>query len=179
MSSPGTRVLLLADTHGELDPRIAELAQDCTLAVHAGDVGARVVLETLAVAAGRVLAVCGNNDIPAKWLGGAADLAALPEQLEVPLPGGILVVEHGHRHTASRRHARLRAAHPTARAVLYGHSHRLLQDLAPAPWLLNPGAAGRARSNGGPSCLVLEAGVGEWRITSHRFPPLGHRGRHP
>jgi len=80
---------------------------------------------------------------------------------------------------ASRRHARLRAAHPTARAVLYGHSHRLLQDSTSAPWLLNPGAAGRARSNGGPSCLVLEAGVGEWRITSYRFPPLGHRGRHP
>lgn len=172
-------VLLLADTHGALDPRIAELAQDCTLAVHAGDVGARVVLETLAVAAGRVLAVCGNNDVPAKWLGDPADLAILPEQLEVPLPGGILVVEHGHRHPANRRYQRLRAHHPDARAVLYGHSHRLLQDLAPAPWLLNPGAAGRARTNGGPSCLVLEADVGAWRITSYRFPPLGHRGRRP
>ncbi len=170
-------VLLLADTHGVLDPRIAELAQDCTLALHAGDVGASAVLETLAAAAGRVLAVRGNNDVPAKWLGDLADLAALPERLEVPLPGGILMVEHGHRHPANRRHQRLRAHHPDARAVLYGHSHRLLQDLAPAPRLLNPGGAGCARTNGGPSCLMLEAGVGEWQIIAYRFPALGRAGR--
>ncbi len=96
MNGPGTRVLLLADTHSALDPRIADLAQNCTLAVH---------------------------------------------------------------------------------AVLYGHSHRLLQDLAPAPWLLNPGAAGCARTHGGPSCLVLEAGGGDWQITAHRFPVLGRAGR--
>jgi len=93
VNDSGTRVLLLADTHGALDPRIADLAQDCTL------------------------------------------------------------------------------------AVLYGHSHRLLQDLAPAPWLLNPGAAGPARTHGGPSCLVLEAGGGDWQITAHRFPVLGRAGR--
>lgn len=92
MNGPYTRVLL-ADTHGVLDPRTADLAQDCTL------------------------------------------------------------------------------------AVLYGHSHRLLQDLAPAPWLLNPGAAGPARTHGGPSCLVLEAGGGDWQITAHRFPVLGRAGR--
>lgn len=174
MSHQTTRVLLLADTHGVLDPRIAELARDCTLAVHAGDVGASVVLEALAMAAGRVLAVRGNNDMPAKWLGALADLAALPERLEVPLPKGILVVEHGHRQSAAHRHARLRSAHPAARVVLYGHSHHLLQDLSSAPWLLNPGAAGRARTFGGPSCLVLEAGIGEWRITAYRFPPGKH-----
>ncbi|HEX2796184.1 MAG TPA: metallophosphoesterase family protein, partial [Immundisolibacter sp.] len=130
MNSPAVRVLLLADTHGVLDPRIAELAQDCALAVHAGDVGASAVLETLAVAAGRVLAVRGNNDVPGKWLGPAADLLALPERIDVPLPGGTLVVEHGHRHSATRRHLRLRAAYPGARAVLYGHSHCLAQDCA-------------------------------------------------
>lgn len=177
MSGPSTRVLLLADTHGVLDPRIAELARDCTLAVHAGDVGASAVLETLAAAAGQVLAVRGNNDVPGKWLGARADLAALPDDLEILLPGGTLVVEHGHRQAAARRHARLRAAHPTAHAVLYGHSHRLLQDYALTPWLLNPGAAGRARTFGAASCLVLEVDVGEWRTTAYRFPLLGRTGR--
>ncbi|WP_290616351.1 metallophosphoesterase family protein [Immundisolibacter sp.] len=172
MNGPAVRVLLLADTHGVLDPRIAELAQDCALAVHAGDVGASAVLEALAAAAGRVLAVRGNNDVPGKWLGPAADLLALPECIEVPLPGGTLVVEHGHRHSASRRHLRLRAAHPGARAVLYGHSHRLAQDCATAPWILNPGAAGRARTGDGPSCLLLEAGAHAWRISVWQFPAL-------
>ena len=172
MNSPVVRVLLLADTHGVLDPRIAELAQDCDLAVHAGDVGASAVLEALAAAAGRVLAVRGNNDVPAKWLGPAGPAGPLPERIDVPLPGGTLVLEHGHRHPAARRHARLRAAHPGARAVLCGHSHRLLQDLTAAPWILNPGAAGRARTFGGASCLMLEAAVGQWRIIDYRFPVL-------
>ncbi len=172
MNSPAVRVLLLADTHGVLDPRIAELAQDCALAVHAGDVGASDVLETLAVAAGRVLAVRGNNDVSAKWLGPAADLLALPECIDVPLPGGTLVVEHGHRHSATRRHLRLRTAYPDARAVLCGHSHRLLQDLAAAPWILNPGAAGRARTGNGPSCLLLDADAAAWRVGVWQFPAL-------
>lgn len=179
MNSPAVRVLLLADTHGVLDPRIAELAQDCALAVHAGDVGASAVLEALAAAAGRLLAVRGNNDVPGKWLGPTADLQALPERIDVPLPGGTLVLEHGHRHPAARRHARLRAAHPGARAVLCGHSHRLLQDFAAAPWILNPGAAGRARTGGGPSCLLLEAGAVAWRVSVWQFPavPRGARAR--
>ena len=80
------RVLLLADTHGVLDARIAELAQDCALAVHAGDVGASDVLKTLAAARGRVFAVRGNNDVPGKWRGSLDDLAALPKVLDIPLP---------------------------------------------------------------------------------------------
>jgi hypothetical protein len=179
MSGRTVRVLLLADTHGVLDPRIAELAQDCALAVHAGDVGASAVLEALAAAAGQVLAVRGNNDVPGKWLGPEADLLALPECIDVPLPGGTLVLEHGHRHPPARRHARLRAAHPGARAVLCGHSHRLLQDVVAAPWILNPGAAGRARTGAGPSCLLLDAGALGWRISVCQFPtlPRGARAR--
>ena len=42
------RVLILADTHGQLDPRIEALASGCAIAVHAGDVGADEVLERLA-----------------------------------------------------------------------------------------------------------------------------------
>jgi hypothetical protein len=163
------RVLLLSDTHGVLDPRVAELAQDCALAVHAGDVGASAVLETLVAACGRVLAVRGNNDVPAKWRGSADDLAALPELLDIPLPGGRLVTTHGHRQPARHRHARLRAAFPDARAVLYGHSHRQAQDQDGSVWVLNPGAAGRARTFGGACCLVLEATTAHWRVETHRF----------
>lgn len=167
------RVLLLADTHGALDPRIAELAQDCTLAVHAGDVGGSAVLDALAAAAGRVLAVRGNNDVPHKWRGSPADLATLPLTLEVPLPGGVLAVEHGDRHPAGQRERRLRAAHANARAVLYGHSHRLLRDSTLTPWLLNPGAAGRARTGAGPSCLLLQAHADGWQVDAWRFAKPG------
>lgn len=164
------RVLLLADTHGVLDERLAALARDCDLAVHAGDVGAATVLAQLRAAGPRVLAVRGNNDVAAKWPPGErAELDALAAEAQVELPGGVLVVLHGDRYAAAQRHARLRAAFATARAVVYGHSHRLVIDDAAPPWILNPGAAGRARTFGGPSGLLLEASARCWRIEAVRF----------
>ena len=71
-------------------------------------------------------------------------LASIPWEARLPLPGGLLVVVHGHRVPAADRHARLRALYPQARAIVYGHSHRLVVDRDASPWVLNPGAAGRA-----------------------------------
>jgi predicted phosphodiesterase len=82
------------------------------------------------------------------------------------------VVLHGDRvNPAGTRHARLRGRYAEARAVVYGHSHRLVCDTAAMPWVLNPGAAGRDRTHGGPSCLVLTAGAAEWSVEAVRFSP--------
>lgn len=62
------RVLLLSDTHGVLDARIAALADCCDIVVHAGDVGSAQVLRRLRAVCPRVVAVRGNNDVAAKWL---------------------------------------------------------------------------------------------------------------
>lgn len=164
------RVLIVSDTHGVVDARIAALARECELVVHGGDVGNESVIETLAVGGARVVAVRGNNDVASKWPRGERDaLDALDEIARVELPGGVLVATHGDRYAPSARHAKLRAQFPDARAVVYGHSHRLVVDDREAPWILNPGAAGRARTYGGPSCLVLEASARQWRVEPHRF----------
>jgi predicted phosphodiesterase len=120
--------------------------------------------------------VRGNNDVPTKWT--RADRGALDrleEIARVDLPGGVLIATHGDRYAPSTRHARLRAAFPDARAVVYGHSHRLIVDDGETPWILNPGAAGRARTYGGPSCLVLEASTRAWRIEALRFERISAR----
>lgn len=166
------RVLLLADTHGVIDPRIARLAAGCDAVVHAGDIGNAAVLQAIA-AAGRVLAVRGNNDTAAKWpAADRARLARLAEEQRLALPGGTLVVVHGDRVLpAGRRHEKLRRLYPEARAVVYGHTHRAACDRAARPWVLNPGAAGRTRTFGGPSCLVLTADERQWRVQLRRFAP--------
>lgn len=166
-------VAVIADTHGKLDPRVAEAVARCDVAVHAGDVGAVAVLQALRPRDGQVLAVRGNNDVAAKWPHGEAEvLESLPWEASWRLPGGELVVVHGDRAgPARRRHERLRARYPDARAVVYGHSHRLSIDCQQEPWILNPGAAGRARTYGGPSCLILRAGPRRWRVEPRRFPP--------
>jgi uncharacterized protein len=165
------RVAILSDTHGQLDPRVADLVADCDLAVHGGDIGNAGVLAALTPRTGRVGAVLGNNDVPHKWPAGERHLlASLPLVWSEELPGGRLVVVHGHRTPAKDRHAKLRRRFPDARAIVYGHSHRLMVDQDAEPWVLNPGAAGRERTFGGPSCLVLCAGCDHWSVAVHRFP---------
>lgn len=165
------RVALLSDTHGALDPRVQEVVSSCDLAVHGGDIGHASILAQLQPRLGRVLAVFGNNDVARKWPEEDRRLLVhLPEWLEQPLPGGTLVVIHGHQTSARERHRLLRMRFPLARAIVYGHSHRLVEDLDAMPWILNPGAAGRSRTHGGPSCMVLTATAEDWRVETHRFP---------
>lgn len=174
------RVAILSDTHGVLDARVARVVGGCDLAVHGGDIGNAAVLAALTPRSGRVVAVLGNNDVPHKWP--AADqhlLDALPFELAEDLPGGRLVVVHGHRTPAKDRHARLRRRFPDARAIVYGHSHRLVADQEAEPWVLNPGAAGRERTFGGPSCMVLSAAHDHWSVAVHRFPLAVGRSRAP
>ena len=165
-------VVLLSDTHGVLDPRIAALAAECDYAVHGGDIGNAAVLEALKPKKGRVIAVRGNNDIAAKWPVSEHDiLRHLPERDFLDLPGGLLAVDHGHKAApVKRRHSILRNRYPQARAVVYGHSHRMTLDRDEVPWILNPGAAGRARTYGGPSCILLTAGPSDWVLEAKRFP---------
>lgn len=164
------RLALLADTHGALDPRIQDLVSECDLAIHAGDIGAAAVLARLQPRQGRVLAVLGNNDTPRHWPRQDRDLLChLPESLDYALPGGRLIVIHGHQTPARHRHQWLRQHFPSARALVYGHSHRLTIDTEHDPWILNPGAAGRERTHGGPSCLILTVSGTEWALETHRF----------
>ena len=166
------RVAILADTHGWVDPRVLAVVADCDLAVHGGDVGNAAVIAQLQPRRGTVWAARGNNDRPSQWpAGDRATLDQLPNWAKVSLPGGELVVIHGHQTPARGRHERLRRRFPQARVLVYGHSHRLLLDQEARPWVLNPGAAGRTRTHGGPSCLVLNAATDDWAIEVFRFVP--------
>ena len=172
----GERIGVVADTHGALDSRVAARLAGCDLLVHAGDVGSVSVLDALREIAPRLVAVRGNNDVDDKWPPEQCGVAAsLPRVARIALPGGVLAVEHGDAYAAHRRHQRLRAAYPDTRVVVYGHSHRLVVDREAWPWVLNPGAAGRTRTLGGPSCLVVDLRRPKWRIETLRFAPPGRR----
>lgn len=169
-------VLILSDTHGLIDPRILDLAAVADHVVHAGDIGGADVLARIekSLHPGALLhCVLGNNDTPRQWpAGGHQWLDQLPWETRIPLPGGDLVVLHGHRvNPAKERHRKLRARHPDARAIVYGHTHKRVLDTDSFPWVLNPGAAGRARTFGGPSCLWLHCVPSDWTLEERVFPP--------
>jgi putative phosphoesterase len=167
------RVAIISDTHGHICPQVLAVAESCDLAVHAGDIGGRKVLDLLHSGTGYVQAVRGNNDVPGLWPGNELDvLETVPDVAELELPGGRLAVEHGHAHGwSSPDLGKLRSAHPGVRAIVYGHTHKQLVDREDSPWVINPGAAGRIRNRGGPSCLVLTASPDDWRIEAFKFPP--------
>lgn len=170
MVTRARRVGILSDTHGRLDPGVLAWLDGCDVIVHAGDVGAAAVLDALAATGAEVRAVRGNNDVPGKWPPPRERLHGLPHEDRIALPGGELVVVHGDEVLpATRRHERLRQRYPEARAIAYGHSHRLIVDRQERPWVINPGAAGRARTFGGASACVLLASERGWRVTARRF----------
>ncbi len=164
------KIGVLSDTHGYVDHRIEAVISHCDAVIHAGDVCGDHVLEDLAALCPRVFAVAGNNDAATRWRPNGGPLSRLPEDFRLALPGGELVVEHGHRFGNHPDHQALRDAWPDARLVIYGHTHRQVVDQDAAPWVINPGAAGRTRTGKGPSCIVLTVNdSGEWDLEPMRF----------
>ena len=168
------RIALVSDTHGHLDPRIVKAVERCRLAVHAGDIGSGAVLDTLAQSDRRVTVVRGNNDIASKWDPSEhRRLEKLPWEAALSLPGGKLAVVHGHQiASVERRHGWLRERYPDARVVVYGHTHRRCIDRRARPWIVNPGAAGRNRTFGGPSLVVMDVTDSRWRLRTVCFDPV-------
>ncbi len=167
-----TRIAILSDTHDYVDARVLELVSNCDAAIHAGDIGNADVLNSLKPKLGLVFAVAGNNDTESKWDPSEADTVnSLKSSYTIPLSGGTLSVEHGHTiRDTHRYHEVLRERYPGSRAVVYGHTHKRVIDQSESPWVLNPGAAGRVRTNGGPSCLILEIDQDDWAVSEHTFP---------
>lgn len=160
---------ILSDTHGYLDQRIAEVIRDCDYAIHAGDIMGAHILEQLHPRK-VVIAVAGNNDVAAMWNRNEADIvSALPESTSLKLPGGTIGIEHGHRLGGFPDHDQLRWDHADVKLVIYGHTHKRIIDKQAEPWIVNPGAAGRERTKGGPSCLILSASEVEWTIETVLF----------
>ncbi len=169
-----TTVAIVSDTHGYLDPRIADIIKQSDIAIHAGDIGDASILEAMQPKTGQIFAVTGNNDHHVFWPSSQSDtLKTIPLIAKLDLPGGRITIEHGDRHDMFKPdHQSLRNAFPDSRLVIYGHTHKMVIDNQTRPWVANPGAAGSTRTHGGPSCLLLTASESEWEIESIRFDSL-------
>jgi len=164
-------VAIISDTHAFIHSKISEIITQCDIAIHAGDICDGDILKGMKPKTGQVIAVAGNNDYALAWPEDQLDIVdALPQIAELTLPGGTIKVEHGHRHDMhSPDHEDLRKAHPDAKVIIYGHTHKKIIDDYKLPWVLNPGAAGNQRNRGGSSCMVLTASEYDWSIESFRF----------
>ena len=125
---------VISDTHGFLDPKIPKLFEGVEHILHAGDVGGAFItfeLEQIAP----VTAVLGNVDT----------LMPLRETEVIELAGRKFLVHHivNPRALAEPLKARVERERPDA--VIFGHTHKPLQESIGGILYFNPGYAGKSR----------------------------------
>lgn len=155
------KIIIISDTHGFVHQDIIALVAKSDIVIHAGDVGTQEVLNNLQKMKD-VIVVAGNND---------DHIANLKDNANLELFGCNIAIEHGHKHGHHQPcHNSLRKTHNNADIVIYGHTHIQVIDKSAKPWVVNPGAAGMTRTNGGASCLLLEVYTNKkWHIKEMRF----------
>jgi putative phosphoesterase len=147
---------LVSDTHGLVRDSLFDALSGVSQILHAGDVGARSVLDALSAIA-PVEAVYGNVD-PLDGL--------LPQHILVEHGGLSIHVSHGHELGIPSPHGLL--ARYDADVLVYGHTHKALVHRDGKRLVVNPGAAGPRRFSVTPSVAILNItnGTTEVRIVT-------------
>lgn len=129
-----TRIGVISDTHGYLDPAIPKLFAGVDHILHGGDIGLpRLILELEQIAP--VTAVLGNTD---------AELEFKETEI-VQLNGHIFLVHHIVDVDSPAESLRRRIALEKPNAVVFGHSHRRFCQTIANVLYFNPGYAGKPR----------------------------------
>jgi hypothetical protein len=157
------KIGVVSDTHGYFDPHLPALLQGVDEILHAGDVGAQIVLDQLRIIA-PVHAVRGNVDSPALGLeltltrrlgnAGIHMLHELPKPLSAlrdwaradPLEG----------RAAERCRRFLQGIPQGCQVVIFGHSHEPSALILCGKLFFNPGSAGKKRFSLPRCCGLLE-----------------------
>jgi len=142
---------VISDTHGKVRAEALDALAGVKLILHAGDIGAPEVLTALRALA-PVIAVRGNIDT-GEWA------RKLHTTRQVDLEGARLFLLH------DIATLDFEPATRGCTAVIYGHSHRALDELRDGVRYLNPGSAG-------PKRFRLPASVMRLTVAGGRITPL-------
>ena len=148
------RIAVLSDTHGLLRPAVLEVLRSCDCILHGGDVNKPEILDTLRSIA-PLYVVRGNND--REWAEG------LPQSLTVTLGGVPFFMVHNKKDVP--------ADLGDARVVVFGHSHRYLEQRRDGRLWLNPGSCGRRRFDQEITMAVVTVDGGALRVEKLVFQP--------
>ena len=148
------KIGVLSDTHGLLRPAVLEVLWSCDCILHGGDVNKPEILDTLRSIA-PLYVVRGNND--REWAEG------LPQSLTVTLGGVPFFMVHNKKDVP--------ADLGDARVVVFGHSHKYLEQRRDGRLWLNPGSCGRRRFDQEITMAVVTVDGGALRVEKLVFQP--------
>jgi uncharacterized protein len=132
-----TRIGVIADTHGKLDPLVESLFAGVDHVIHAGDIGGEAILERLRAIA-PLTAVAGNID------GFSCGDAGVEASVEI---GGaaIYVIHIVGRPRRPEQEVRVAIETLAPDLIVFGHSHLPHDEIVDGVLFFNPASAGPRR----------------------------------
>ena len=151
------KLAILSDTHGLLRPETAAYLKTADAILHSGDINRQSIVDELRQYAPLYI-VRGNND--------GAWAAAIPHTLTVTLGAVTFFMVHNRNDVPADLSG--------VNAVVFGHSHRYVQEERDGMLWLNPGSCGPRRFHQEITMMMAEATDGIVRVEKiflpHRVP---------
>ena len=147
------KIAILSDTHGLLRPEVVEYLKTADAILHAGDINRQEIVDQLRQYAPLYI-VRGNND--KEWA------EHIPHHLAVILDGVSFYMVHNKKEIPADLNG--------INAVVFGHSHKYLQEEKDGLLWLNPGSCGPRRFHQEITMMMAEAENGTLRVEKVTIP---------
>lgn len=147
------KIGIISDTHGLLRPEVMEILKTCDCIFHGGDINKPEILDQLRPLAS-IYAVRGNND--KEWAEGLA------RTLRFSIEGVEFFMTHNKKDVAWNLE--------NAQVVIFGHTHKYLEQKIDGRLWLNPGSCGRRRFDQEITMAVMTVEDGKYQIEKIVIP---------
>lgn len=147
------KIAILSDTHGLLRPQVVEHLKNADAILHGGDINRQSIVDELRQYAPLYI-VRGNND--KEWA------EAIPHDLTVTLGGVTFYMVHNKKEAA--------ADLTGVDVVVFGHSHKYLQEDKDGVLWLNPGSCGPRRFHQEITMMMAEVTDGKITVEKITIP---------
>lgn len=147
------KLAILSDTHGLLRPEVVEKLKTADVILHGGDINKQSIVDELRRYAPLYM-VRGNND--KEWA------QAIPHDLTLTLEGVTFAMVHNKKE--------LPADLEGVNVVVFGHSHKYVQEEKGGILWLNPGSCGPRRFHQEITMMMAELEDGKIQVEKVTIP---------
>ncbi len=147
------KLAILSDTHGLLRPQVEEYLKTADAILHGGDINRQEIVDQLRQYAPLYI-VRGNND--KEWA------QSIPHDLTVTLGGVTFYMVHNKKEAP--------ADLAGADVVVFGHSHKYVQEERDGILWLNPGSCGPRRFHQEITMMMAQAADGKLQVEKITIP---------
>lgn len=147
------KIGIISDTHGLLRSEVMEILKTCDCIFHGGDINRPEILDQLRPLAS-IYAVRGNND--KEWAEGLA------QTLRFTIEGVEFFMTHNKKDISWDL--------GTVQVVIFGHTHKYLEQNIDGRLWLNPGSCGKRRSDQEITMAVMTVEKGKYQTEKIVIP---------